>query len=94
MEAISKLMSDHGFTPHIRAADGNMIHFIHLDCLAGVTFINIEGTLKFKVTGYLPQSSVQVTTEYHDWANREKLLWMQVKQVHLAIMGYMDRNET
>ena len=94
MEAISELMAKHGFTPSMRSADGHMVHFIHMDCLAGITFINVEGTLRFKVTGFLPQSSVRVTTEYHDWAEREKLLWMQVKQVHTAIMGYMDRNET
>lgn len=94
MEAICELMAKHGFTPSMRSADGHMIHFTHLDCLAGITFINVEGTLRFKVTGFLPQSSVRVTTEYHDWADREKLLWMQVKQVHLAVMGYMDRNET
>lgn len=88
METISKLMSDHGFSPNIRSADGNMIHFIHLDCHAGVTFINVEGTLRFKVAGFLPQSTVQVSTEYHDWANREKLLWMQVKHVHMAIESY------
>ena len=94
MEAISELMAKHGFTPRMKSGDGHMIHFIHMDCLAGITFINVEGTLKFKVAGFLPQSSVQVTTEYHDWAEREKLLWLQVKQVHTAIMGYMDRNET
>lgn len=94
MEAVCKLMAEHGFTPHIRSADGNMIHFTHLDCNAGITFIMAEGTLRFKVAAFLPKSLVQVSTGYLDWANREKLLWDQVKRVHLAIESYKRTYET